>query len=713
MAKDNRPLDSMCRLRLLQQGLQWTSGPGYENRLQGSCHGMTTGRRTWSKSARRQASSGDLRVSDRRIRTTPHPNLAGVATASVHYGQKPVTFMLRFWGAVCRLDPPPMETRGCWCGPKHQKWGHCWTLFHPRIRFVQPGLAMFERSCPGQSAVTANRGGEKTPRCRPAIDGLGRLASQFGDAASVRCDVTLVPMSRFHQRRGIDASGKILGNVSRGAYRTIVSAGLCVTLSASFACDTDESSNTSEPANVLFIAVDDLNVALGTYGEHPTANTPNIDRLASQGVRFDRAYAQDPLCNPSRTSFLSGRRPASTDVYGNFTEPRHHMGDVAMLPEYSRANGYFTARVGKIAHGRYEGSVEWDISENAARREHYLPGVDRSEVRDNSWIDGADDGLSLAEILGHLGRPTGMPLTWRATDETEAETPDGQTTRRVIELMAEDREKPFFIGAGFHKPHQPWVAPASFFEQHPIANVSLPIEPPDDRDDIPKAAVGGYPEDPDHTDEQKRQAIAAYHATVTLIDVQVGLLLEALSELGFEESAIVVFVSDHGFHLGEHGGLWRKHTLFEESTRVPLIVRVPGGIPGASTMALVELVDLCGLPESDGLEGTSLSSLLRDLGTPWKSAVFSEAQRNGAHGRSVRTARCRYTEWIPMNGAPSTNSMIWKPIRRSIRIWLTRPSTARYRPVFPRSFRPVGGMRNRVPFGSLSKVSKRLCLSRI
>ncbi len=128
--------------------------------------------------------------------------------------------------------------------------------------------------------------------------------------------------------------------------------------------------------SVLFIAVDDLNVDLGAYGElddlnvdlgaygeHPTAKTPNIDRLASQGVRFDRAYAQDPLCNPSRTSLLSGRRPASTQVYGNFVEPRSQIGSVVMLPEHFRTHGYFTARVGKIAHGRYEDSVEWDISE--------------------------------------------------------------------------------------------------------------------------------------------------------------------------------------------------------------------------------------------------------------------------------------------------------------------------------------------------------------
>ncbi len=441
---------------------------------------------------------------------------------------------------------------------------------------------------------------------------------------------------------------------SQSQVMVLAAACLCLLLGA---CATSETSALPERPNVLFIVVDDLNVALGSYDGYATAKTPNLDRLASEGVQFDRAYAQDPVCNPSRTSFLSGRRPSTTNVYGNFVEPRTYLGDVVMLPEYFGAHGYFTARVGKVAHGRYEAAVKWDISENAARREHYLPGVDHSEVRDNTWIEGANDGLSRAEILGHLDRPTGMPLSWRATDETEAETPDGQTTRRVIELMRENQGNPFFIAAGFHKPHQPWVAPKEFFQQHPISEVVQPDEPADDTADIPAPALGNYPEDKDHSEEQVRQAIAAYHATVTLMDVQVGLLMEALTELELERSTIVVFFSDHGFHLGEHGGLWRKHTQFEESTRVPLIVWMPGGVSDRNTSALVELVDLyptladlCGLPSPEGMEGLSFRPVLEDPDVPWKSAIFSEAKRNGAHGRSVRTHRYRFTEWTPLEG---------------------------------------------------------------
>ena len=416
--------------------------------------------------------------------------------------------------------------------------------------------------------------------------------------------------------------------------------------------------------NVLFIVADDLNVALGSYGAYPTAVTPNLDRLAAEGIRFDRAYSQHPVCNPSRTSFLSGLRPETTQVLYNFTEPRQRIGDAVMLPEYFREHGYFTARVGKVAHGRYEDSVTWDVSENARRREHYLPGVDHSEVRDNSWTDGSDDGMSRAEVFAPHGRTGGLPLTWRATNEREEDTPDGRTTRRVIELLREHGNQPFFIAAGFHKPHQPWVAPDNFFEQHPLSTTPLPSEPADDRDDIPAAALVGFPDDDRHTADQKRQAIASYHATVTLIDHQVGLLLDAVRDLGLEESTIVVFVSDHGFHLGEHGGLWRKQTQFEESTRVPLIVRVPGVAGGDTSRGLVELVDLyptladlAGLPAPEGLEGTSFRPLLDDPDRDWKSAIFSRSDRftrlDRQHltaGLSVRTARYRYTEWTPVEG---------------------------------------------------------------
>ena len=423
--------------------------------------------------------------------------------------------------------------------------------------------------------------------------------------------------------------------------------------------------------NVLFIVVDDLNVALGSYldsasrPQYATAKTPNIDRLAAEGVRFERAYAQYPACNQSRSSFLSGQRPPTTGIYGN--GPQHvwrpKLGeDFRLLPEHFHDHGYFTARVGKIGHNYHEGEISWDVSNFALSRApgmrfhipNYLPGSDLSEVRDTTWTEGAENGMFPKKRRG------GMVLSWRATTESPRMTPDGTTATRIIQLMAENRDKPFFIAAGFHKPHQPWVGPAEFFEQHPVDKIQLPNTPPGDMDDVPIAANTTSEDDVSHTEQQKKQAIAAYHAMVTMTDSYVGELLYALKVLELDKSTIVVFTSDHGFHLNEHGGLWRKSTQFEESTRVPMIVRLPNGqSAGQVTSGLVELVDLyptlvdlAGLPKpAHELEGTSFKPLLEDPGKDWKSAAFSEWRSwRGFHGNTIRVKRYRYTEWTPRQG---------------------------------------------------------------
>ncbi|MCZ6890556.1 MAG: sulfatase [Gammaproteobacteria bacterium] len=414
--------------------------------------------------------------------------------------------------------------------------------------------------------------------------------------------------------------------------------------------DAQESPSTGR-YNVLFIVVDDLNDNIGSYGHEP-AKTPHIDRLAARGVQFDRAYVQYPLCNPSRTSFLSGLRPETTQIFTGQALPRRTIGDRVMLPEYFDAHGYFTARVGKIAHSRFPDSVSWDVSENAPYSPFHMPGIDESTVRDNTWIAGAEDGLERLEILAHLGRTSGLPLSWRALPQADDQTPDGGTARRIADLMRAHKDERFFIAAGFHKPHQPWIAPTRYFRLHPPGDVDLPQEPEDDRNDIPLLAIVERPDDALHTDAQKRQAIAAYNATISLVDSQVGLLLDTLDELGLAENTFIVFFSDHGFLLGEHGGMWRKTALFEEATRVPLIVAGPGIEAGRVSPRLVELVDLyptlaqlCGLPVPDGLEGTDFAPLLADPDREWKRGAFSMVMRGDIPGRSVRTERYRYSEW--------------------------------------------------------------------
>lgn len=236
-------------------------------------------------------------------------------------------------------------------------------------------------------------------------------------------------------------------------------------------------------------------------------------------------------------------------------------------------------------------------------------------------------------------------------------TPDGTTVTRVIQLLAQNRDKRLFVAVGFHKPHQPWVGPAEFFDQHPIAEVEMPRTPEDDTTDIPGPAIEFRRDDAEHIDRELRQAIAAYHAMVTMTDSYVGELMHALQQLGLAESTIVVLTSDHGFQLGEHGGLWRKRFQFDESTRVPLIVRLPQAQDAAqATKGLVELVDLyptlvelANLPNpAHELEGTSFEPLLREPDRRWKSGVFSETHLNGYHGQTLRTPRFRYTEWVPL-----------------------------------------------------------------
>lgn len=440
-----------------------------------------------------------------------------------------------------------------------------------------------------------------------------------------------------------------------------------------------------DPPNVLFIIVDDLNTALGSYigsGTRPhyaTASTPNLDRLAAEGIRFENAFVQNPLCNPSRASLLSGLRPETVDVHDTSTWPRHTIGDeLRMLPEHFHDNGYFTARIGKVGHNSFEHAVSWDESKFALSRDPsasfhspgYLPGDDLSEVRDNTWVEGSENGMSRQDIFAAVGggRGLSLPLTWRATHESPPMTPDGTTATRIIQLMAENRDKPFFLAAGLHKPHQPWVGPVEFFDQHPLEKIVLPPAPTGDTGGNPAPSTLILEDDAAHSELQKKQAIAAYHAMVTMADHHVGRLLQGLEDLGLADSTIVVFTSDHGFQLDEHGGLWRKQFQFDESIRVPLIVRLPNGRgAGSVSDGIVELVDLyptlidlASLPSpAHDLEGLSFAPLLEDPESPWKSAAFSTSRRmvgasssnnpliaqEGYDGRTIRTTQYRYTEW--------------------------------------------------------------------
>jgi iduronate 2-sulfatase len=366
--------------------------------------------------------------------------------------------------------------------------------------------------------------------------------------------------------------------------------------------------------NVLFIVADDLGTSLSCYGD-ALVRSPNIDRLAGRGARFDRAYSQFSLCNPSRASFLSGLRPDTSGVLRNAVDPRSlpALKDAVFLPEHFRGLGYFTARVGKFTHDKFQDSVTWDVSENAGQLEE----------------DSDTKGKLPPECSGY----------WCATNNKDEDEPDGLVARRVAQLLKENRNKSFFIAAGFSKPHSPWIAPKKYFEQYPLEN-------------MPASQVA---EGEEGSGEDGRQARAAYYACVSFIDAQVGVILDALEKLGLIDSTVIVFTSDHGYHMGEHGGIWDKKTLYDQAVRVPLIVAAPGRRAGVTSSQFVELVDLyptltelCNLPTPAGMEGISFTPLLEDPARPWKKAVFSFAikSKRSPLQHSVRTARYSYIEQI-------------------------------------------------------------------
>lgn len=399
--------------------------------------------------------------------------------------------------------------------------------------------------------------------------------------------------------------------------------------------------------NVLFIVSDDLNTTvLGTYGQK-AVKTPNIDRLASHGVRFDRAYCNYPVCNASRTSFLSGRFPEATKVLNNVTDPRIELGkDYQLLPEYFKAHGYFTAGIGKIAHGRYPGSVSWDVYTDPQRGgggDDEDAGGKKGKARRNAKGNAAKRKAAAPDA--------DTPFAWQATDNDDADEPDGQTARRVAALIEEHKDQPFFIAAGFHKPHIPHTAPKKYFDLYPPDKIALPNEPADHIKQIPDAAQNGKYH-PEFTDKQVRDTISHYFAATTFMDTQVGILLDTLDRLDLWKSTIVIFLGDHGWHLGEHGGYWAKVSLFEESARAPLIIAAPGLKANVASPRMAEFVDvyptltdLAGLPKQDSLQGVSLAPVLQDPERPWKKAIFTVVSRQGSLGRAVRTEQFTYIEW--------------------------------------------------------------------
>ena len=397
------------------------------------------------------------------------------------------------------------------------------------------------------------------------------------------------------------------------------------------------------PPNVLLIMADDLNDDMGAYG-HRLVKTPNLDRLARRGVRFDRAYTQFPLCSPSRVSLLTGLRPDTTGVEDLQTDFRTLHPDVITLPQTFRRNGYLAARVGKIYHYGNPGQIgtsglddpaSWDLVVNPR-------GIDKDE---EAQLTNYTPARGLGSALAYYASP--------APDEAHT---DGKVAAETIALLEKHKDRPFFIGAGFYRPHCPFIAPRKYFDLYPLERIPAPPLTPESLAQAPAAAWFTTPPNWEVSEQGQRESIRAYYASISFLDANVGRVLDALDRLGLGDNTIVVFISDHGYHLGERGQ-WMKQTLFERSARAPLIVAGPGvAAKGRSSSRVVEfldvyptLADLTRLSAPSGLHGRSLKPLLDNPNAAWNHPAFTQVRRGGGAnafmGYSVRTDKWRYTEW--------------------------------------------------------------------
>jgi iduronate 2-sulfatase len=397
--------------------------------------------------------------------------------------------------------------------------------------------------------------------------------------------------------------------------------------------------------NVLFIAVDDLRVELGCYGD-TLAKSPNIDRLAARGTLFTRAYCQQSVCNPSRASALTGLRPDTLGVWDLRTHFREQRPDVITLPQLFKQHGYHTQDIGKIFHNYRQDEFKGDpASWSVPARLHYGSHY----VDDHVQVDG-DPPENLATL-----------------DKTECrDVPDeayldGRVAAEAVQALRQIKDRPFFLAVGFWKPHLPFNAPKKYWDLYDRSQVELPPNP-DPPASVPPIALQDYRIDSKRelTDDDVRELRHGHYAAISYLDTQVGKVLDELDRLGLRERTIVMFWSDHGLHLGEHG-LWSKTTCFELDARMPMIIATPDHKGRQRTDALVELLDLyptladlCRLRAPADIEGVSLRPVLEDPTASVKAAAFSQHPRPPygrgkdpkVMGYSIRVDRYRYTEWL-------------------------------------------------------------------
>jgi len=443
-----------------------------------------------------------------------------------------------------------------------------------------------------------------------------------------------------------------------------------------------QSASGSSRQNVLFITVDDLRPELGCYGNQ-VIKTPSIDRLASTGVSFTRAYCQQSLCNPSRASLLTGLRPDSVKVWDLRVHFRETVPEVVTLPQYFRKNGYRAEAYGKIFHNNLPDRKSWDIP-NAFPQASRLYSKGTQEHLDYLILKARAEGKTEDFIRDHIRGPATEIEDCRDQDRWDGEI--AEMAIRALYRLAAARE-PFFLAVGFILPHLPFVPPKRYWDLYdpkeipeapnpfpPKNALMLSLNANDELRDYEDFAETAPPWKGRLSEEKRRRLKHGYYASVSFIDAQIGRILGFIERLGLADNTIVVFLGDNGYKLGEHAA-WSKMTNFEDDTRCPLIIRAPGvGGNGRKADGLVELVDvyptvcgLAGLPRPEHLEGSNLGSLLDEPDRAGKDAAFSQFYRRHVSaplmGYSARTLSHRYVEWRYMDTGNVLGEELYDEIR--------------------------------------------------
>lgn len=393
--------------------------------------------------------------------------------------------------------------------------------------------------------------------------------------------------------------------------------------------------------NVLLIMADDLRDFGGAFTKE-AVQTPNLDRLRARGTTFERAYVQYPVCNPSRSSLMTGLRAEQTGIVGNDIPLRQAMPDIVTLPQLCKDAGWQSHAFGKLFHlggGNSEARQRWM---DAERSWHTAQAFEATKA-----------GHKLLE-----GRNvTGGALKWchwGAADGTDDDQPDGQIAAATVAMIEKLGDTPWFIGCGFMKPHDPFIAPKKYFDLYPPDSLKIWTDPAG-LTPVRKESVGfgdygtAFAK---FTQQEWRELFRAYCAGTSFMDAQLGRVLDALDKHQLWDRTLVIFAGDHGYHTGERQW-WNKNTLFERSCRAPLIIAAPGIKGGQKTRSLAEFVDVyptvadfCGLPMPHAAAGTSLHPVLADPKARIKDAAFTLVTRGDKlHGQSIRTARWRFTRW--------------------------------------------------------------------